>query len=41
MIPNLKVEVIPPVLCKGVPKAADLDALDKLAEAIVGKHATL
>jgi len=41
MIPDLEVEVIPPVLCKGVPKAADLDALDKLAEAIADKHATL
>jgi flavorubredoxin len=41
MIPNLKVEVIPPVLCKGVPKAADFEALDKLADAIAAKHATL
>jgi flavorubredoxin len=41
MIPNLKVEVIPPVLCKGVPKSIDLEALDTLAEAIAGKHAAL
>jgi len=41
MIPNLKVEVIPPVLCKGAPKAADFEALDKLAELIAAKHATL
>jgi len=41
MIPNLKVEVIPPVLCKGVPKAADFEALDVLADAIAAKHATL
>jgi flavorubredoxin len=41
MIPNLKVEVIPPVLCKGVPKAADFEALDKLADVIAAKHATL
>jgi len=41
IIPNLKVEVISPVLCKGVPKAEDLAALDKLAEAIAERHATL
>lgn len=41
MIPNLKVEVIPPVLCKGVPGTADLGSLDKLADAIAEKHATL
>jgi len=41
MIPNLKVEVIPPVLCKGVPKAADFEALDKLADVIAAKHAAL
>ncbi len=38
MIPNLKVEVLPPVLCKGFPRAGDLKALDDLAEAIAGKH---
>jgi len=38
MIPNLKVEVLPPVLCKGFPKEADLKALDNLAEAIAEKH---
>lgn len=41
MIPNLKVEAIPPVLCKGVPKPADLEALEALAETIAAKHATL
>jgi len=41
MIPNLKVEVIPPVLCQGVPQADDIQALDKLAETIAEKHATL
>lgn len=34
MIPNLKVEVLEPVLCKGVPKAETLQALDALAESI-------
>ena len=38
MIPNLKVEVIDPVLCKGVPSDKDLKALDDLAAAIAEKH---
>lgn len=38
MIPNLKVEVLAPVLCKGLPSAKDLDALDEMAEAIAVKH---
>ncbi|MBW1959735.1 MAG: FprA family A-type flavoprotein [Deltaproteobacteria bacterium] len=38
MIPNLKVEVIAPVLCKGVPSEKDLKALDDLAAAISQKH---
>jgi flavorubredoxin len=38
MIPNLKVEVIPPVLCKGYPRDVDLKALDVLAETIAQKH---
>lgn len=38
MIPNLKVEIIPPVIIKGYPKDADYDALDKLAAAIADKH---
>ncbi len=38
MIPNLKVEVLEPVLCKGVPSETDFKALDKLAGAIVEKH---
>jgi flavorubredoxin len=37
-IPNLKVEIIPPVLCKGFPKETDLQALDELAETIARKH---
>jgi flavorubredoxin len=41
MVPNLKVEVLPPVLCKGVPKEADFEALDRLADAIAAKHAGL
>ncbi|MGD0795600.1 MAG: FprA family A-type flavoprotein [Dehalococcoidales bacterium] len=38
MIPNLKVEIIPPVICKGFPKEADFKALDNLADTIARKH---
>lgn len=38
MIPNLKVEVIDPVLCKGVPTEETFKALDELASAIEQKH---
>jgi flavorubredoxin len=38
MIPNLKVEVIDPVLSKGVPSEDDFKALDDLADAITEKH---
>ncbi|MFA4967837.1 MAG: FprA family A-type flavoprotein, partial [Candidatus Margulisiibacteriota bacterium] len=37
-IPNLKVEVIPPVIVKGFPKDADFAALDTLADNILNKH---
>lgn len=38
LIPNLKVEIIPPVLCKGQPREPDYEALEKLADTIVQKH---
>jgi len=38
MIPNLKVEVLEPVICKGFPKESDFKALDNLADAIAAKH---
>ena len=38
MISDLKVEVIDPVLAKGVPLEADFKALEKLAESIARKH---
>jgi len=41
IIPNLKVEVLEPVLCKGFPKEADFQALDNLAETIAQKHKEL
>ncbi len=38
MLPNLKVELLDPILCKGYPKEADFKALDNLADAIAQKH---
>jgi flavorubredoxin len=38
MIPNLKVEVLQPVLAKGLPAEKDFKALDNLAETIAKKH---
>lgn len=38
MIPNLKVEVLEPVLCKGLPSETDFKALDRLAGKIAQKH---
>jgi flavorubredoxin len=38
MIPNLKVEILEPVLCKGFPKETDFKALDNLASTIAEKH---
>ena len=40
-ISGLKVEVIAPVICKGMPREADLVAIDTLAAAIIEKHKTL
>ena len=41
LVPNLKVEVLGSVLCKGVPKAPTLEELNKLAELIATKHKDL
>jgi flavorubredoxin len=38
MIPNLKVEVLEPVLCKGLPSEKDFKALNRLAGAIAQRH---
>ena len=38
MIPNLKVEVLAPVVVKGYPKQQDLDALERLADEILDRH---
>ena len=40
-MPNLKVELLPSVIAKGLPKPADLEAIDKLAATIAAKHAEL
>ncbi len=41
MLPNLKLEILEPVVIKGVPKEADFDALDRLADEIMNKHKEL
>ena len=38
MVPNLKIEIISPVICKGFPREADFAALDELARTIATKH---
>jgi len=38
MVPNLKVEILEPVVIKGFPKEEDFKALDNLAEKILNKH---
>lgn len=39
LLPNLQAEWLPPVLCKGLPRPADLEAIDRLAETVAAKHA--
>ncbi len=41
LIPNLKVEVLGAVMCKGLPRKEDFAALDALADSICEKHAPL
>ena len=38
LIPNLKVELLEPVIAKGYPKDDDFTALEKLADKILDKH---
>lgn len=38
MIPNLKVDVLEPVLCKGKPGEPTFQALEKPAASIAQKH---
>jgi flavorubredoxin len=41
LIPNLKVELLEPVVAKGYPKDSNFTALDQLADAILVKHSEL
>lgn len=41
LIPNLKVDVLDTVMCKGYPRKEDFEALDRLADKIKEKHALL
>ncbi|MFH0942414.1 MAG: FprA family A-type flavoprotein [Chloroflexota bacterium] len=41
MLPNLKVEMLEPVLAKGLPGEVDFQALDNLAAAIAARHKEL
>ena len=41
MMPKLKVELLEPVLAKGMPRDADYAALDTLADTIAEKHKDL
>ncbi|MBN1888543.1 MAG: FprA family A-type flavoprotein [Thermoflexales bacterium] len=41
LIPNLKVELLEPVMCQGYPQAADFAALERLATRVAEKHKTL
>ncbi|RJR22521.1 MAG: FprA family A-type flavoprotein [Desulfobacteraceae bacterium] len=38
MIPNLKVDLLEPILCKGLPSKSEFEALDRLAGNIEQKH---
>jgi flavorubredoxin len=41
MMPNLKAEILEPVITKGYPKDDDFMALDRLADEILEKHREL
>jgi len=41
MIPNLKVDLLEPVLCEGYPRGEDFQALDDLADAVAIRHQEL
>lgn len=41
LIPNLKLEIIEPVMCQGHPRDADFKALDRLVNSIVEKHRSI
>ena len=41
MLPNLKSEILEPVIAKGYPKDDDFKALDRLADEISARHKEL
>ncbi len=41
LVSNLKVEALPNIICKGRPRRADFEAIDRLAEEIARRHASL
>jgi len=41
LIPNLKVEILDPVVCRGCPRDSDFHAIDVLADHIAQKHSAL
>ncbi len=41
MLPNVKAEILPPVMIKGMPGEAEFAKIDELAAAIVSRHAGL
>ncbi len=41
LIPNLKVEVLEPVICKGFPREKDFAELERLADEIAARHGKL
>jgi flavorubredoxin len=41
LIPNLKVEILEPVLCRGLPREDDFKALEALADGVKHRHASL
>lgn len=41
LLPDLTPEFLPPVLCKGAPREADFQALDRLADTVAEKHRAL
>ncbi|MCK4433350.1 MAG: FprA family A-type flavoprotein, partial [Methanomicrobia archaeon] len=38
MLTNVKIEILDPVIVKGLPKKEDFKALDRLADQILDKH---
>ena len=41
LMPNLNVQILDPVMVKGLPREEDFASLEKLAESIAEKHHTM